>query len=286
MRSPSPPPPEDMSNHPVYTGDTNRPLVHLPAPKPIVKLPPKAVAPPPPPPTFASMVAAPPRTVPVSTATSWQEKINCLFGKKTVSEKKNALAVTSASKEPLDVPLHIASVSVSLPQKDDLPTGDGEITARQVEEAEEMFEDREVGSLPVVRVPTMAPAAAWQAAPAPSQSRLRSKILKPMQVHSIEPFTFGVQHEKDTGGLRVLIRLPGAVMAKTMVLPKKAGSHSSLRSRGSSSYKPRKTTKPREGTGSSNPKKPAQSQHTNGNGSPRHQSRNASWGPRTFSGSR
>ncbi|PLB50420.1 hypothetical protein P170DRAFT_424798 [Aspergillus steynii IBT 23096] len=286
MRSPSPPPPEDMSNHPVYTGDTNRPLVHLPAPKPIVKLPPKVVAPPPPPPTFASMVAAPPRTAPVSTATSWQEKINCLFGKKTVSEKKNALAVTSASKEPLDVPLHIASVSVSLPQKDDLPTGDGEITARQVEEAEEMFEDREVGSLPVVRVPTMAPAAAWQAAPAPSQSRLRSKSLKPMQVHSIEPFSFGFYDKDTTGGFRVSIRLPGAVMAKTMLLPKKAGSHSSLRSRGSSSYKPRKTTKPREGTGSSNTKKSTQSQHTNGNSSPRHQSRNASWGPRTFSGSR
>lgn len=285
MRSPSPPPPEDMSNHPVYTGDTNRPLVHLPAPKPIVKLPPKVDAPPPPPPTFASMVAAPPRAAPVSTATSWQEKINCLFGKKTVSEKKNALAVTSASKEPLDVPLHIASVSVSLPQKDDLPTGDGELSARKVEEVEEMFEDREVGSLPVVRVPTMAPAAAWQAAPAPSQSRLRSKHLKPMQVHSIEPFPVGF-HDKDAGGFRVLIRLPGAVMAKTMVLPQKAGSLNSLRSRGSSSYKPRKTTKPREATGGSNSKKPTQSQHSSGNGPTRHQSRTASWGPRTSSGSR
>ncbi|GAB1195237.1 hypothetical protein APSETT444_004492 [Aspergillus pseudonomiae] len=143
IRSPSPPPPEEMSTHPVFTGNTSKPLVHLPAPRPIVKLPPKLIAPPQPPPTFASMAAAPPRP-PVSTATSWQEKINTLFGKKTVPERKTALAVTSASKEPLDV-LHIAAVSVSLPQHGEQPIGDGEITAKQVEETEEIFEDREVG---------------------------------------------------------------------------------------------------------------------------------------------
>ncbi|KAA8649946.1 uncharacterized protein ATNIH1004_002625 [Aspergillus tanneri] len=286
FRRPSPPPPEDMSNHPVYTGDMNKPLVHLPAPKPIVKLPPKVVTTSQHPPTFASMVAASPRSAPVSTAASWQEKINCLFGKKTVPEKKNALAVTSASKEPLDVQLHIAAVSVLLPQNDEFPTGDGDITARQVEEAEEMFEDREVGSLPVVRVPTMAPAAAWQAAPAPSQSRLRLKNLKPMQVHSIEPFSFGF-HDKDTSGnQRVSIRFPGAVLAKTIVLSKRSGNQNPLRPRGSSSYKPRKNTKLREGAGSSSSKRSASSQHGTGNSSPRHQSRNGSWGPRTFSGSR
>ncbi|THC99536.1 hypothetical protein EYZ11_000996 [Aspergillus tanneri] len=248
FRRPSPPPPEDMSNHPVYTGDMNKPLVHLPAPKPIVKLPPKVVTTSQHPPTFASMVAASPRSAPVSTAASWQEKINCLFGKKTVPEKKNALAVTSASKEPLDVQLHIAAVSVLLPQNDEFPTGDGDITARQVEEAEEMFEDREV--------------------------------------HSIEPFSFGF-HDKDTSGnQRVSIRFPGAVLAKTIVLSKRSGNQNPLRPRGSSSYKPRKNTKLREGAGSSSSKRSASSQHGTGNSSPRHQSRNGSWGPRTFSGSR
>ncbi|BAE57159.1 unnamed protein product [Aspergillus oryzae RIB40] len=282
IRSPSPPPPEEMSTHPVFTGNTSKPLVHLPAPRPIVKLPPKVIAPPQPPPTFASMAAAPP-CPPVSTATSWQEKINTLFGKKTVPERKTALAVTSASKEPLDV-LHIAAVSVSLPQHSEQPIGDGEITAKQVEETEEIFEDREVGSLPVVRVPTRAPPAAWQAAPPPSQSRLRAKHLKLMQVHSVEPYSFGFQDKDGSGNLRVSIRFPGTIMAKTVALPRKAGSQNP-RPRGTSSYKPRKNTKPREGPGASNSKK-LSSQQSNETSSPRHQSRNASWGPRTYSGSR
>ncbi|KNG88389.1 hypothetical protein ANOM_003327 [Aspergillus nomiae NRRL 13137] len=282
IRSPSPPPPEEMSTHPVFTGNTSKPLVHLPAPRPIVKLPPKLIAPPQPPPTFASMAAAPPRP-PVSTATSWQEKINTLFGKKTVPERKTALAVTSASKEPLDV-LHIAAVSVSLPQHGEQPIGDGEITAKQVEETEEIFEDREVGSLPVVRVPTRAPPAAWQAAPPPSQSRLRAKHLKLMQVHSVEPYSFGFHDKDGTGNLRVSIRFPGTIIAKTVALPRKAGSQNP-RPRGTSSYKPRKNTKPREGSVASTSKK-SSSQQNNETGSPRHQSRNASWGPRTYSGSR
>ncbi|GAB1215879.1 hypothetical protein ATERTT37_005077 [Aspergillus terreus] len=285
-RSPSPPPPEEMSSHPVYTGSSNRPLVHLPAPKPVVKLPPKTIVPPQPPPTFASMAAAPPRVAPVSTATSWQEKINTLFGKKTVPpQKKNALAVLSASKEPLDVQLHIAAVSVSFPQYDELPIGDGEVSAKQVEDAEEIFEDREAGSLPVVQVPISAPPAAWTAARPPSQAR-RAKSLKPMQVHSVEPYTVGLSDKDNSGNLRVSVRFPGAIIAKTLMLPKKTGSHP--RQRGSSSYnnKPRKNAKSRDGPGGPNSKKPASSPQVNGNSSPRQQSRNGSWGSRTFSGSR
>ncbi|KAF4244449.1 hypothetical protein CNMCM6805_008701 [Aspergillus fumigatiaffinis] len=290
FRSPSPPPPEELSSHPVYMSDSTRPLVHLPAPKPIVKLPPKIVAPPPPP-TFASMVAAPPRVPaqaqPVSTATSWQEKINCLFGKKTVHEKKNALAVTSASKEPLDVQLHIAAVSVSLPHLAENMTqvGDGIASAKQVEETEEIFEDREAGSLPVVRVPNAAPPAAWHAAPAPSQSRLRFKSLKPMQIHSIEPYILGLGDRDSSGNFRVSIRFPGTIAAKTVTLPKKAGSQNP-RQRGPSTFKPRKNTKAREGPGNSNTKKTATTQQNGGSASsPRHQPRNTAWAPRTISAS-
>lgn len=288
MGSPSPPPPEEVSSHPVYIGFTNRPLVHLPAPKPIVKLPPKLMAPPPPPPTFASMAAAPPRVAPhhLPTGMSWQEKINDLFGKKTSLEKRNALEVASASKEPLEVQLQVESVSVSLPQNVvcDTQTGDGEMAAQQVEEEELMFEDREVGSLPVVRVPNMAPPAAWLAAPRPSQSRLRAKNLKTMQVHSIEPYSFGF--DKDSSGhIRASIRLPGAMIAKAFILPKKAPSHYP-RNRGVANFKARKGPKPREGTGSFNNKKPAPSPQTNGTGSSRPQPRKASWGARTPSGPR
>ncbi|KAL3476252.1 hypothetical protein BJX99DRAFT_228155 [Aspergillus californicus] len=280
IRSSSPPPPEEVSTHPVYFGDSNRPLVHLPAPKPIVKLPPKVVAPPPPPPTFASMVASNPRP---STVTSWQEKINTLFGKKTaILEKKNALAVTSASKEPLDVQLQIAAVSVSLPYNGDFHIGDGELTAGQVEEAEAMFEDREVGSLPVVRVPTMAPPAAWRAAPAPSLARLRSKVLKTMQVHSVEPFPFSYHDREGSMVTQITVHLPGAATPKTVAVPRKAGSQTSSRSRGPSTYKPRKNTKQRDGPSNSGPKKTPLSQQPNGSNSSQRQSRKSSWdGPST-----
>lgn len=286
LGSPSPPPPEEVSSHPVFTGASNRPLVHLPAPKPIVKLPPRVMAPPPPPPTFASMVAAPPRVAPhhAPAGMSWQEKINGLFGKKTLPEKRNALAVASASKEPLDVQPPVVSVSVSLPQnaEGDVQTGDGEITAKQVEEAELIFEDREAGSLPVVRVPNMAPPAAWLAAPPPSQSRLRAKNLKSTQVHSIEPYSFGF--DKDPSGhIRVSIRFPGEIIAKSLVLPKKAPNHYP-RHRGFSSFKSRRGPKSREGSGNFNNKKAAPSQQANASGSSRQRSRNASWGPRTPSG--
>ncbi|KAL4885311.1 hypothetical protein BJY04DRAFT_180618 [Aspergillus karnatakaensis] len=284
FRSPSPPPPEEVSTHPVYFGDSNRPLVHLPAPRPIVKLPPKAVVPPPPPPTFASMVASNPRPSQASNVTSWQEKINTLFGKKTVVEKRNALAVSSASKEPLDVQLHIAAVSVSLPYKGESQSGDGELTARQVEEAEAMFEDREVGSLPVVRVPTMAPPAAWRAAPAPSQARLRAKVLKTMQVHSIEPFSLNYRDKDSAPATHIYVRFPGAAEAKSVALPRKASSQtiSNPRPRGPSTYKPRKNTKPRDGPSNSNFKKTA-SQQANGNSQTQRQPRKSSWDTPTTS---
>ncbi|KAJ5101556.1 hypothetical protein NUU61_003778 [Penicillium alfredii] len=263
QRSPSPPPPEEVSSHPVYFGDSGKPLVHLPMPKPVVKLPPKAKAAPASPPTFASMAAAPPRPAPSSTAISWQEKINGLFGKKTPPEKKSVLAVASASKEPLDVQLQAASVSVSLPHivESASQIAEGHGAVRQVEEQDEIFEDP------------------------PSPSRLRVKNSKQMQVHSVEPYLVGLNDRDQSGNLRVLIRLPGAIAAKTFLLPKKAA-HS--RHRGTSNLKNRRGNKPREGSGGSgSSKKPASSQQSSApSSSPRHQSRTGSWGPRTNSGPR
>jgi hypothetical protein len=166
-----------------------------------------------------------------------------------------------------------------------IQVGDGLASAKQVEEAEEIFEDREAGSLPVVRVPNAAPPAAWHAAPAPSQSRLRFKSLKPMQIHSIEPYLLGLSDRDSSGNFRVSVRFPGAIAAKTVTLPKKAGSHNP-RQRGPSTFKPRKNTKAREGPGISNTKKTTTAQQNGGSGSsPRHQPRNTAWAPRTISGS-
>lgn len=302
-RSPSPPPPEEVSTHPVYFGDSGRPLVHLPNPKPVVKLPPKALAPPAAPaapPTFASMAAAPARgpPAPASTAISWQEKFNGLFGKKTPVEKKSALAITSATKEPLDVSLSVPAVSVSLPSiENGVQIGDGHLAVRQVEEQEEIFEDREPGSLPSVRVPNMAPANAWQAAPAPPPSRLRAKVLKPMQVHSIEPYEVGLDDKDAAGNTLVVVRLPGAAEAKTLTLPKKGGGPPSRQQqpqqqRNSSNFnKPRKGPKPRDASGNTSGAKKSstssqQQSSSTASSSPRHPSRTASWGPRNQSGPR
>ncbi|KKZ62032.1 hypothetical protein EMCG_03494 [[Emmonsia] crescens] len=251
LRSPSPPPPDDISSHPVFTGDSNRPLVHLPTPKPRVKLPPRQATPPPPPPaTFASMVAAPavrPATQPVANPTSWQDRFNGLFGKKPSPGKNYALAVTSATKEPLEVQPSTSPASVSFPQYDDVEfLGDaGRATSKDVEDEEAIFEDREAGSTPVVKMPIMAPKAAWLPALPPSHSRLRPKYQKPVQPLSIEPYVSGFFDNDHTS---VIIHLPGNDIAKTLILPKKGGSTPS-RQRGPSTFKQRKNVKPREGSG-------------------------------------
>ncbi|KAL1875566.1 hypothetical protein Plec18167_005502 [Paecilomyces lecythidis] len=292
-RSPSPPPPEEISSHPVYTGNSDRPLVHLPTPKPVVKLPPKPTGPQRAP-TFASMVAsAPPVRVvpqPIASTTSWQDRFNGLFGKKPSTEKKQVLAVASATKEPLDVQSQPAPAAVSLPQyvEIDILRDAGKVTSKEVEEEEAIFEDREAGSLPVVRVPNMAPVAAWRAALPPSSSKLRSKYLKPMQVQSVETYNFGF-HDKDrSGNIHVIIHFPGNDNTKSVTLPRKAGNHGQRQRGGASGFKSRKNTKnSSEGSSSHghsrNFKKSNASASANTAGSsPRAPFGNASWSSPAF----
>ncbi|KAG5292165.1 hypothetical protein I7I48_04179 [Histoplasma ohiense] len=251
LRSPSPPPPDDISSHPVFTGDSNRPLVHLPTPKPRVKLPPQ-VSPPALPttaPTLPSMAAAPAvrhASQPVTNTTSWQDRFNGLFGKKPSPGKTYALAVASVTKEPLEVQPSASLASVSFPQHDEIELRDaGKATSKDVEDEEAIFEDREAGSTPVVKLPIMAPKAAWLPALPPPHSRLRSKYSKPVQPWSIEPNISGVFDDNHTS---VIIHLPGGDVAKTLIFPKKGGGNPA-RQRGSSTFKQRKNVKPREGSG-------------------------------------
>ena len=225
-----------------------------------------AAAPPPPPVAPAPSPAPRTATQPVSAASIWQEKINGLFGRKSSERKGGAsLAVASASKEPLDVQSHTGSVggaiSVSLPQKvdgdimkddhgDDVEesaAARGIATSQQVEEEEDLFEDREAGSLPVVRVPDMAPPAAWVAArPLPESHRVRSKNSKAMHVQSVD--TYFISPDKDqAGNVLMFIRLPGASDAKSVILQHRKGGGGRRRS---SHFKPRnnpKHAKSREG---------------------------------------
>ncbi|KAJ5205724.1 ATPase F0 complex subunit F mitochondria [Penicillium cf. griseofulvum] len=257
--SPSPPPPEEVTSHPVYSGDSTRPHVNLPTPKPpkpVVKLPPKAIGAPAPPPTFASMAAAPPRNAaPPSTALSWQDKINGLFGKTTPTQKKSVLAVTSATKEPL--PVHAAPVSVSIPQtKISSQSGDGDIAVRQVNEQDEMFEDREPGSLPAVRVPNMAPQNSWSAT-RPSE-RSRGKNFKPVQAQSIQPFLVGHNDRDSHGNTRASVFLPGGSEPKGVLIQRKAGPTRgrNTNNNGSINARPRKGINNKSGDVSGGSKKP------------------------------
>lgn len=269
-RSPSPPPPEAYSTHPAYSGNAHRPLVNLPIPKPIVRLPPKINVPPLKPPTFASMAATPVRPTQATpkNATSWQDRFNGLFGK-TSSDKKHALAVASASKEPLDVQSHMHSAAVSFPRISGTNVrGFESVASKEVEEEEAIFEDREAGSLPVVRVPVMAPPNAWRAA-LPPPARLRPKVLRSMQVHSVEPYFVELPRKDTAGNWQIVVHIPGCNNAASVSLSKRIPL-ASLRPKVSSASRPRKTTKTREpGTkfnGSQNAKRQASLPHAGKSG--------------------
>ncbi|RMD41350.1 hypothetical protein DV735_g3782, partial [Chaetothyriales sp. CBS 134920] len=171
---PSPPPAEEYASyHPVFDGDFHHPTVKLPREKPVVKLPSAEPAEPvvagpakpvvkaaPPPPQPMSWAAKRAVSTPIVDNQYWQERFNGLLGKK--SSPKEALtttpsAIAPVTREPLDVlPLNRAA-AVSMPQEsanqlshsqvDDLSTKD-------VEDEVDLFEDRELASLPVIALPT------------------------------------------------------------------------------------------------------------------------------------
>ncbi|TVY47361.1 hypothetical protein LOCC1_G002236 [Lachnellula occidentalis] len=217
--SPSPPPPT-MPGHPVYDGDSSHPHVSLPRPqKPdvVVKLPPPALAPigPPKPVSFAAAVSAPAapatnhasglaaqqnysnravsshqdaRRVPDSSSGGWQDRINTLIGRKHDAPKLHAFAVDSSSKNALELPPSQLAATVSLPSLSSgmLTLNDDPIMSKPA--AEECFEEQEMGSLPVIKVPVSAPPAAWSLAPQQPKS-LPKKFLA-SQVTSAEPIVF------------------------------------------------------------------------------------------------
>ncbi|KAK5078150.1 hypothetical protein LTR64_003445 [Lithohypha guttulata] len=160
---PTPPAPAvtiapETSPQPVMPAPTSQPMtwaarVSMPPPKP----------------------AAPLRAVsqPIVKNPSWQERFNGLLGNnhRKQSDANQAaqfsgqaqpvLAVASATKEPLDV-MPTRSAAVSLPRSSSATTTDGsKFTSKDVEDEEDLFEDREAGSLPILYFPNDAPAISW-----------------------------------------------------------------------------------------------------------------------------
>lgn len=189
-RSPSPPPAEDYSSlHPAFDGNSGRPVVHFPREKAVVKLPP--VLPPTPPSptrspavpdtdtplTWAARVSMPPPasstaalravSTPLEQNALWQEKFNGLFGRKSSPAREVAqpidavLAVASSTREPLEQHHALKSTaSVSLPAHTEVavPAEDGSFaTTKDVESEDDLFEDREPGSLPAIHLPQETP---------------------------------------------------------------------------------------------------------------------------------
>ncbi len=253
--SPSPPPAEEYSSlHPAFDGDFTRPVVHFPH-KPVVKLPP-AMPPTPPSPVYVETVPAPaPAPLPTAPLTwadrvsmpppappaqlravstpivqnpSWQERFNGLLGKKTSPALTAAqpvgavLAVTSATKEPLDVQhVLVPSASVSLPVEvaPSSTKSDDSVISKDVESEDDLFEDREPGSLPAIKFPLetsqMMPMPKFFAprltAPAPEAT----SIFPYMVVNWFEPRRQPIKE------LYALIKMPGAVKPVKKELPSK-----------------------------------------------------------------
>ncbi|KIW12861.1 hypothetical protein PV08_08048 [Exophiala spinifera] len=249
-RSPSPPPAEEYSSfHPAFDGDLRSPKVHFPPAKAVVKLPP--VMPPTPPSptpvqpadvshtplTWAARVSAPPQSfrsasTPIVQNPSWQERFNGLLGKKSspvpepVHFASAALAIAPSSREPLDVQhVLVPAASVSMPVDADsgIPVTEVSIATKDVESEDDLFEDREPGSLPIIELPTGAPPIQW----APSfASRIAPAPVDPVSRH---PFMVNNLREWHGPSKQqyALIRLPGQTKPIRKDIPVKSAPPSS-----------------------------------------------------------
>ena len=261
-------PPPDSADHPAYDGDVKHPLVSLPAPKPIVRLPPAVAQDPSPENPVVTKAADAGRSLPrqIDIASSWQDRIKGLFARKpSAATKSQTLPVSSASRAPLEVIGMDGSATVSLPNNGPAlsthPSNaatyvDETVTSRATDEA--LFEEREFGSLPTVKLPTRVPANAWQPARPPLTPRGRPRFQKSIHVLSIEPYFFKDVHTAQ--GVVIEVRLPGSAASKSVI---KARSNINPRQRTPSSSNNhwkdrRRTNKPKETSASYSSPKPGQ----------------------------
>lgn len=181
---------------------------------------------------------APVRThsTPIVQNPSWQERFNGLLNNninRRVSDANQAppnqprqnqpaLAVSSATKEPLDV-LPTGLASVSLPYRGFATVvEDTRFSTRDVEEEEDLFEDREAGSLPAIYFPNDAPAIVWPRA-------LPARVI-PTPPDTQSAFIFLGSHWKEDKYPKqqfAIIRVPGNDKSVKKDLPVKAPSTTS-----------------------------------------------------------
>lgn len=274
-RQPSPPPP-DTVGHPAYAGE-GRPLVNLPIskPKPTVRLPPSTVTP------AQSPVPAPVTAVPLRAISqplvnnpSWQDRFNGLLGvaKKPSPEKKFAQVVdfSASTKVPLDHTVTVTPASVSLPPSIEESAASkeaGKVTSKDVEDEEELFEDRGFGSVPQVSLPAKAPEGVGFVTA--TKPRRQTKTLKAVESESKRGFEPDPRENQMGEGLLIYISLPG-MDRRSKMLPRIKGlpgaqpsTHSGNQRQQrhvSNNQKPRGPPKPRESSGHYN----SSSKHSQG----------------------
>ncbi|CAN9196968.1 unnamed protein product [Alternaria alternata] len=207
----SPPPPPETETHPVFGSEAGHPLVRLPKPSPVVRLPPSASGSGP---AAASHVNLPSRgqalgARPLAMNPEWQARFNKLLDKPGSNRpailpgtspmlpvavpQQGAVAPAALSKASLDVRAGTGPATVSLPSMSQTKTfaddrGKDVVTRNG---AEALFEDREFGSLPTVKlskVPHLAANQPPKAAPRDEQQPRYKKFENPFTIRRLEAF--------------------------------------------------------------------------------------------------
>jgi len=257
---PASPPPPDCSDHPAFDAISRHPHVNLPPPIPRVSLPRVAVSTVP----TQEPVTMPVRPMPVRSGaqpivsqTAWQDRINGLLRPKqqplapppqdisspvskasltTITPKPQPLAIDSSSKAPLDafVAQEIATVSVPQNSADVTPVDTvGALTDNSVQSkspVEELMDEREFGSSPIVNLPKASYANMQILLNLPHQkwgSKYAQAEMSYRFASSTSPLSFDLLdgEQKVEAGFRISIRVPGKSLT-TKILPKKAAGYS------------------------------------------------------------
>lgn len=235
--SPPPPPPETES-HPAFIGDAHHPVVKMPKPSPRVRLPPTATETTAP--SEAPPVSMPSRTRlglgarPLALDPEWQARFNSLLEKpspapvpvptsKTSASqpathaKPGALAVAASSKAPLEVRGNITAATVSLPnavaRKMFLDDDSSEITTCASAE-EVLLEDREFGSLPIVKPPKVSHLAANEPPVGFPPARPNSRFQRPLDVTTKPMYILDYDRNADGTDVKIWMRNMREVITK------------------------------------------------------------------------
>ncbi|KAI9667981.1 MAG: hypothetical protein M1821_000801 [Bathelium mastoideum] len=155
-------PPPDAMGHPAYDGDVKKPRVSLPKTI-VVKLPPTQASQPVPvqqqAPSVQKYTPIPAGAVPLVNTTGWQFRINQLVNPAKIAmtskpQQVVAPALDPSTKQPLNDSTQHNSVPVSLPGTASITfVIDDDSAATSKISADVLFEDREFGSLPTVKLP-------------------------------------------------------------------------------------------------------------------------------------